>query len=226
MKELSKEEIKSLINKENPIILDIGCYDGRDSIEFLRLFEKSTVHCFEADPRSFDLFVQIHEDVLNEMDDRIKLHRFAVCNVDGEIEFYQSDSETRRHYDFQTNWSASSSIRKPKHHIDLFPDVSFKEETIRVKATKLDTWYSENLKGSIIDFIWADVNGGEEDLVLGGVETLKNTRYVYIEVSNTELYEGEARIHEFISHLPDFEIVDFYNFGINFGNLLLKNKKL
>ncbi|MEN9248224.1 MAG: hypothetical protein Q6L50_08560 [Gloeomargarita sp. GMQP_bins_120] len=37
------------------------------------------------------------------------------------------------------------------------------------------------------DFIWADVQGAEVDLIQGGLQALANTRYFYTEYANTEL---------------------------------------
>ena len=45
-----------IILGSNPIILDIGTYDGCDSIEFLDLYNNARVFAFEADLRSIDLF--------------------------------------------------------------------------------------------------------------------------------------------------------------------------
>ena len=33
---MNKQQIKQLINKENPTIFEIGCADGRDTQEFIR----------------------------------------------------------------------------------------------------------------------------------------------------------------------------------------------
>jgi len=224
MKELSKQQIAELIGLDNPhpVILEIGAYDGKDGKEIAEQFASCEVHCFEADPRSQSLF-----ELLNEPYGKINLHKIALGNVNGEIEFYQSDSETRRHYDFQNDWSASSSIRKPKTHLDLFPDVQF-EKKIKVRCLKLDTWYRQNFTShQLIDFVWADVNGAEEDVILGGINTLtNNARYLYIETSDKELYEGQITTDKLLELLPTFSVLDIYKNLGNFANILLKNNEL
>ena len=47
MKKIDKTLIKTLIEKEDPIILDIGCYDGRDSFELSQLFKTPTIFCLK-----------------------------------------------------------------------------------------------------------------------------------------------------------------------------------
>jgi 2-O-methyltransferase len=221
MNDISKEYIKRLIGKEDPVILDIGCYDGKDSAELARLFKSPEVHCFECDPRSVQLFRKLNYYP------GASLYKLAICNKDGETSFGLSTSETRKHYDQQADWSASSSIKAPKTHSQLFPDVQFIEE-IEVPCMKLDSWVKDNFDDrEIIDFIWCDVNGAEADVVLGGLQTLNNhTRFLYIEVSDKELYEGQTTPDELLKMLPGFEFMKLYNYQGNFGNVLLKNKNL
>lgn len=224
MKEITKKEIADLIGKSSPILLDVGSYDGKDSRQLNELLSGDPViFCFEPDPRSIALFKKLNSHNCN-----LYLCELALTNINGTIDFYLSDSETRRHYDHQNSWSASSSIKQPKFHLKLFPDVTFKEK-IKVESVRLDDWYAVKLSRSkaIIDFVWADVNGGEEDFVMGGVHTLNAcTRYLYIEVSDKELYENEASKQRILDLLPNFEIVDTFNDLGNFCNILLKNKTL
>ena len=229
--ELSKENIAELITSKNPILLDIGCYDGKDALELTNIIENSTAHCFEMDERSQELFEEI-----NEGNNRLILHNHAIGNTNSIIEYFPSNSKTRKHYE-DKEWSASSSIRKPKGHLKLFPDVYFEEKKYACCLT-LDNWYEKNLiikhkelnfvtTYKLIDFIWADVNGSEGDLIKGGLNTLNDhTKYLYIEFSDKELYEGEISKDELIKLLPNFEVIGEYNFRGNFGNLLLKNKNL
>lgn len=219
--ELLKKDIKKLIGeKEKPIILDIGTYDGFDAAELAMHLGNCEIHCFEADKRSQELFER-------ENGDNPKLHLWK-CAVTSEpwskVKLYKSDSQTRRHYEFQNSWSASSSIRKPKNHLKLFPDVQF-IETEEVESTTLDMWdWFHDF--DVIDFIWCDVNGAEEDVIKGATEVLKKTRYLYIEFSDKELYEGQINKEKLLSLLPDFGEMGIYNFAGNFGNVLLKNKNL
>lgn len=207
---MNKLEIKKLIDKADTFVLDVGCYNGKDSKELSDILD-CDVHCFEPDPLSQDLFRTLHGE-----NKRLHLYPVALSNKDGEIDFYQS------------NHPQSNSIREPKEHVNVFPGVKFDEMT-KVKSMKLDTWFIDYVAGTtklIIDFIWCDVNGAEKDFILGGLSALSVTRYLYIEVSKKELYKGQEH-YSFLSHtLPDFKPINMYNWGDNFGNVLLKNTKL
>jgi len=221
MKEISKEYIKELIGHDQCFVLDVGCYTGSDGAEIAELMPKCEVVCFEADPRSQQLF-----DKFNGNNKKMILYPMAMGNVDGPIDFYPSYSDTRRHFDFQESWSASGSTKKAKEHLNLFPDVEF-NGSIKVACVRLDTWYAFHAFPRPIDFAWVDLNGSEEDFILGGINTLSNhTRFLYIEFSDKELYEGQITKKKILEMLPNFILIDIFNLGDNFGNLLLKNIKI
>lgn len=206
---MNKQQIKSLVNKVDPFVLDVGCYDGKDSKELSEILH-CDVHCFEPDPLSQDLFESLHGD-----NKRLHLHRFALSNVNGEINFYQS------------NHPQSNSIHPPKRHLNLFPDVVF-DEVIKVKSKMLDTWYVQRSESRVIDFIWADLNGGEKDFLLGAMQALTVTRFLYIECAKKELYDGQMHVDNILKVLQNnnFEVMAFENWGDSFGNVLFKNTKL
>jgi hypothetical protein len=83
----------------------------------------------------------------------------------------------------------------------------------------LDTW-AERHGVSKADFIWADVQGAESDLVDGAASFLKSSRYLYTEYSNDEWYEGQITLAELLEKLPYFELVTRYPMDV-----LLENKK-
>lgn len=201
---MNKEDIKKLINRDRPFVLDVGCYDGEDSKELADVLG-CDVHCFEPDPLSQDLFRVKHEN-----DHRLHLYPYALTNIDGTMYFFQS------------NHPQSNSIREPKEHLNIFPGVIFDEVT-KVKSMRLDTWHQDH---KTIDFIWADVNGSEEDFILGGLKALAHTRYLYIEASKKELYVGQKHYSFLDKLLPDFKMQFMDNWGDNFGNILLKNVRI
>jgi hypothetical protein len=73
--------------------------------------------------------------------------------------------------------------------------------TIKVELRTLDTWSTKHEPGPI-DFIWADIQGAEGDLVAGGRETLARTKYVYTECFDDELYEGAPTRVALLDMLP------------------------
>ncbi len=112
----------------------------------------------------------------------------------------------------------SGSIRNPKGHLDMYPWCTF-DKSFKVQTNTLDMWCDkEGVKA--IDLIWADVQGAEVDLIMGGMEALDKTRYFYTEYSNQELYEGQISLRQILKLLPDFKVL--YRFSCD---VLLKNKR-
>jgi FkbM family methyltransferase len=216
----NKKDFIPLINKKNPLIFDIGCYDGSDSLELSKLFDDPIIYSFEADKRSIKLFKEKNHP------SNIKLIEKAISNTDEGISWFPSTSLTRKKTIKDIDWSASSSSKPPKSHLNLFGDVQFNNTVNKVPSCTLDSFVKqENL--SLIDLIWVDVNGAEEDFILGAKNSLPNkTRYLFIEFSNIELYENQITLNDIKKMLPDFELLGIYDYLGNFGNALFKNKNL
>ena len=79
----------------------------------------------------------------------------------------------------------------------------------------------EGLRIDTVDFIWADVQGAEGDMIRGGLRVLSRTRYLYTEWSDDELYEGQATLTEILRLLPDFRVVELWS-----DDVLLENTRL
>jgi FkbM family methyltransferase len=202
-----------LIDRDDPIILDVGCNDGEHTEMFLDMFPQAQVFCFEPDIRARQRFRAI------VLDSRAHLFAIAVGDFDGSTTFYQSDGYPPEHHN--SSWDLSGSIRRPTGHLTLHPWCKFESE-ITVPLMRLDTWIGLNLPSDrIIDFIWADVQGAEGDLIEGGHQALARTRYFYTEYSNIELYEGQLNLAQLQAMLPGFETVEVFAYDV-----LFKNKEL
>jgi 2-O-methyltransferase len=213
--ELDLGAILGLLGKNDPVILDIGCNDGSHTLEFLRLFGDSRVYAFEPDPRAI---VSFRSKVRS---DKAKLFEFAISDEDGNTQFHISDGIPSGEWARLRpgGWDLSSSIKKPKEHLAVHPWCTFDTKVV-VRTRRLDTWCLEQGVGPI-DFIWADVQGAEENLIRGGREALGRTRYFYTEYCDRELYEGQISLGGIRKLLPDFDML--YRFA---NNVLLKNMKL
>ena len=182
--ELTALHMYHLIGKHNPVILEIGANCGQSTVTFMEQMPNATVYCFEPDPRAISKFKRMIQHP------NVHLIEAAVGANSGHVMFNQSSGA--EHID-PAGWDHSGSIRKPKTHLEAFPGVKF-EKQIPVPLIKLDDWAQEHQIGEV-DFIWADVQGAESDLILGSVDTLLKTRYFYTEYSDDEQYEGQINLN-------------------------------
>ena len=182
---------------------------------FLEIFAEPRIYCFEPDPRAIARFKRTLCD-----HPEVELFEVALSDSDGETTFYQSSGQkSERHAAIMPEgWDRSGSIRPPKQHLRKHPWVKF-DPAIKVKTSTLDSW-AENRGLETIDFIWMDVQGAEINVFKGGRDTLNNTRFVYTEYSNQELYEGQPGLSQLVAQMEDFEILAIYP-----DDVLLRNRK-
>ncbi|MDF0492913.1 FkbM family methyltransferase [Bradyrhizobium yuanmingense] len=205
--------ILSLLQKQNPVILDIGCNDGTDTKQFLKLCPHAQLYCFEPDPRASARFKKNMGPDL----DKVSLFEIAISDRNGRVDFHPSNGEGDA-----KEWDLSGSIRRPKNHLTEYDWVRF-DRPISVETRRLDDWCSE-AGLSNIDLIWMDVQGAESDVIAGGIETLSNTRFIYTEYSDQELYEGQLSLRAILDLLPFFEVSTHYPRAVE-GDVLLKNTR-
>ncbi len=203
--------IVSLVNKPDPTILDVGCNDGTDTLAFLGLFPGARVYAFEPDPRAIRRFNKKVQDA------RAQLFPVAIGAREGWTQFHQSAGNPNENDDMPP-WDLSGSIRKPKEHLTAHPWCTF-DRQFDVPVMTLDAWATTYSVGDV-DFIWADVQGAEGDLVLGAGQTLARTRFLFTEYSNHEMYEGQPTLDELLDMLPEFEVVHVYQ-----EDVLLRNTR-
>jgi FkbM family methyltransferase len=126
---------------------------------------------------------------VSNFDVNIEGHRVALGNSNGNITMNLS-----------SNGLESSSILKPKLHLELYPDITF-DNTEEVEIKKLDDYNYINY-----NFMNMDVQGYELEVLRGGSNTLQYIDYLYCEVNRNEVYEGNAYIQELDDYLFSYNM--------------------
>jgi len=197
---------KQFAGPENKTFFEIGAHIGSDTVNLARV-PGVTVHAFEPDPRN-DLPALPN----------VIFNRVAVSAQTGKASFVPSSK--RGDWD----WTCSGSLRAPKEHLTSWPTVTF-GEPITVPTITLDDYCREHDIG-VIDFIWADVQGAEVDMIAGGTEALKRTRYLYTEFSEKELYAGQINLDGILARLPGWRVVEVFPSPEDYADVLLENTSL
>lgn len=201
MKELTAAGIRDLVGI-SPVILEIGCNDGTDTLKFLEAMPEARIYCFEPERRAISRFKQ------NVNDSRIILTELAVSKQDGIGLFYGSSGRppqksVQTHYCDLAEWDLSGSLLEPTGHLKKSPWVTFpKDRQSQVNTIRLDTWLKLHPEIECIDFQWIDVQGAEPWVVAGGQEALRRTKYCYFEFSDTEQYKGDLRLEPLRALFP------------------------
>jgi FkbM family methyltransferase len=180
--------------------LELGSHTGTDT-DWMARIPGVTIHAFEPDPRN-------HQPPR----DNVIIHRAAVADRDGRGVLILSQEG------WGQPWTHSSSIKHPKHHLQRYP-VTF-GDAVAVDLITLDTFCQQQALGAI-DFIWADIQGAEGEMIRGGPGALARTRYLYTEYSDDELYEQQATLSDILRLLPNFRVLELWP-----DEVLLENRDL
>lgn len=190
---LSKSEIRTLVGREDPVIFEIGCADGLDTIEMLATFRSPAArfYCFEPDPRNLESFKT------RISDPRVTLCASAVSDQTGTREFFQSTT------------IYSSSVKEPNifEIQDVWAEIDFLPPIV-VESVTLDDFVQHKALNHI-DFLWADVQGAEDLVIKGGRNTLANkVKWLYTEYSSREYYSSSPDLTAIMELLgPRWELV-------------------
>jgi FkbM family methyltransferase len=135
----------------------------------------------------------------------------AVCSnkVGEEVTFHVSD-----------NWGASSSILPPGNHLNLHPEVKF-AEPIRLISTTVDKIVSDvsaeyGIKKPF-EMLFMDCQGAELMVLQGATSALAGAKYIYTEVSQGGLYQGDVKFFDIMNFLNMWNF-DLYDLNLNHKN--------
>jgi len=195
---LTAGEIREFVKTVSPLILEIGCHEGTDTLAFLESMPQATIFCFDCESRAIARWYN-NLQKRRQLSSSVFLVPKAVADVDGSRMFHASTGRAG----YREDWDFSGSLSQPTGHYQRSPEIKFKDP-IDVPCIRLDTWYDTrygDTSNTVIDFVWADVQGSQLFVIEGAQETFKKVRYLYIESHSTPLYADEPTQEELIKKL-------------------------
>ena len=199
--EAERKAVSALIKRDS-IIVELGAHKGEDSAWMSKLKPLVQV-CVEPDPDNFKEMYKVLFDVPSRA-----IWGAITAEDNGHVDFFACDNATGQD-------RASGSIRRPTGHLKHFEWCKF-ERVVKVPAFTLDTIAKDLPR---IDLLWVDIQGAERDMIAGGREALAKTHHIFIEAEEVEMYEGQALRPELLAMLPDFEVMETFDY-----NLLLRRR--
>jgi FkbM family methyltransferase len=178
MPEYEKNKFTWLKNYSINTIIDIGANVGQFVTEINKFLPDAKVLSFEPLKDAYNELLKLSNRIKN-----LKTFNVALGDID----------ETKKI--FKNKFSPSSSIMEMADlHKEAFPFTSevSKEEIVIKKLD--DIVAQEGLKPEIL--IKLDVQGYEDKVIQGGMETFKEARIIICEVSFYELYKGQLLFNE------------------------------
>ena len=185
-----EEIVKSGFNISG--VLHIGAHFGEEIPHYRKLNIPSVL--FEPHPNSFAVLIEKFKG----SGDVILVDK-ALGKEQSKVVLY---CET-------ANQGQSSSVLKPKKHLDHYPHIKF-ESTIEVEQITLDSYMDSMENSSLYNFINIDVQGYELEVLKGATKTLKGIEHIMTEVNWDELYEGCVHIADLDRFLAEFGFKRIY----------------
>lgn len=193
---LSLPELISKYNLNITGIIHIGGHTGEEHISYIDCRVPRVVY-FEPVPWCYSNLCN-HINKLNKVYTSAPdttFERYALGNKNTTIDMHIS-----KHLTCPPAYAASSSILKPKKHLEIHPDVVF-DDIIEVEMKRLDDY---NGKLSSFNTINIDVQGYELEVFRGAKQTLDRIDYIITEVNIDDVYEGCARMDELDEFLSTY----------------------
>lgn len=174
-------------------LIDIGANKGQFSLAFRAIRPTATIVAFEPLPDAADTY----ESLLGT-DPLVELHRVAISDMVGELEFHITDRRD------------SSSLLKPgQGQADAFGVHA--ESVGMVPVRQLDEFLAlDQLQRPVL--VKIDVQGAELQ-VLKGFKRLEDVDFIYVELSFVELYQGQPLFAGVSAYLEEhgFELAGAFN---------------
>jgi len=183
---LNFRSIKRKYNMNISGIIHIGAHRGQEISDYMDAGIQDII-LFEPLSSNF----RVLEQNLRDVNANISGYQVALGNEEKIVTMYLSDND-----------QMSSSILKPKKHLENHPTVHF-EGTEEVEMKRLDSYFDET---QTFNFINMDVQGYELEVLKGGEKTLQHVDYVYCEVNRDEVYENNAYVEELDEFLSDYNM--------------------
>lgn len=177
---ITKEEINNVL-QQNGITLHGAFHIGAHDCE------EQDVYRYFGIPDKRVVWIDALQDKVDQAVQRgvPNVYQSVISDKDGEIVSF-----------YRTNNDQSSSILEFGTHAKHYPWCVVTGVT-RHATTTIDTFMkSKNLDPSNYDFWNFDIQGAELKAIMGGGESLKHVKALYLEVNAEEVYKGCATIPE------------------------------
>ncbi|MBT6500483.1 MAG: FkbM family methyltransferase [Deltaproteobacteria bacterium] len=191
---------ESLIEGREPVVFDVGAFDGSTTKRYRELFPFASIYSFEPFPETFE---QLKINTAGE-GSKTSLHNLAISDKKG-VAVFNANA-----------FSATNSLLPTDTDSSIYwgQGVLETEKQVEVNTTTIDAFCDENTI-SKIDILKLDVQGAEFSALMGAKEMLskQSISLVYLEVITAPTYQGQHKLHEYFNLFASFgyEFFDYYN---------------
>lgn len=183
--DLNIQRIYSVIERTKNInninyILNLGCRDGCEAIQFSTIFPNAKIISVEANPNQIETIKSNIKDYPN-----IQIFNFGASDEDAELDFNVSSTVN----------IGNSSFLKINGNYDNYERMAF-HTPIKVKTKRLDKFLEEQQIPKI-DILFMDIQGFEGKAIKGLGDYIRNIKILYSEITYKEMYKDQILFDKF-----------------------------
>ena len=179
-------KLSNVYNLKVKGLAHFGAHKGEEVEEYRKL-NYSPIHLFEPQKK---LFKQLEKSFSRDED--VFLYNVGLGKENITSKLFLSPS----------NDGASASLLKPSGHLKYHPEIKF-EDTENIEIRKYDEFDLSN-----VNYLNIDIQGYELEALKGSENSLnKYIKYICIEISRKEMYEGSVLKNQLDSYLKSFGFI-------------------
>lgn len=180
---------KLFIDKQKPVVFDIGAYVGELSVRYAVLFPQGRVYAFEPFEESFTNLRELTRQHPN------------ICSVNSAVLDFAGTTE----FNINNDPTCNSIFPRPVDTVKYYSPRAENIRTVKVNATTVDDFCSQR-QIDCIDILKIDVEGAETKVFSGAAQMLTRQAIdlVYCEVMFISHYQGGCLYHDIAAHLGGY----------------------
>jgi FkbM family methyltransferase len=165
-------------------IVIVGAYEADEIRRMHKAFSRAKFLCFEPNPNTYQKVCKIYRKC-----PWVTARQLALSDAPGKDRFYE------------LSMPGNGSLLEPD--IESWATaVKWEDKSMTSFEVELSTLDREAAALPVIDLLWMDVQGAEGKVLAGGLETLKRTRAIFLEVALVRSpYKGAMIFPEIKSNL-------------------------
>jgi 2-O-methyltransferase len=171
---------KHVVPSPEEVVIDVGGANGGTATYFAAAFPGHKVFCVEPNARMLSSLKKVEAENPN-----IIVKRMALASRSGEATLHVTAndlSSSLNEIDFEELKKNPADLQARLHE----------DQQIKVQISSLD----EEFKDAQVLLIKLDTQGTEADILKGGAEILKRTRFVLVEMNNHDLYKNTCQYYD------------------------------
>ena len=198
---------------KKPIIFDVGSHEGKITSLLNDLYKNSKIYCFEPNRKL------IEKNKGKNLKKNIVFFNYALGARNEEEKISINDLDLT---------SSLSKINKKSYYYKAKKIILGSNKNNYIQKVKIITldYFCAKKKIKKIDLIKIDVEGYEQNVLLGATKTMRNIKYIIIEIQKNSMYKdySKKKIESFLKK-NNFYLLKKFNFPFMlFEDRIYKNK--